>query len=113
MLLDVGLVHRDDIDRQVLQNLAHVPVVELLPVYVISVVRLVELRQRRFDAQSLLAGPSAAVLRLLARDLHHRGHELAVDLGQCGALVVAVDQVELEQLKRVGHDPVRPQGGVL
>ena len=102
VLLDVGRVHRDDIDCQVLQNLAHVPVVELLPVYVISVVRLVKLRQCRVDAQSLLSGPSAAVLRLLARDLHHRGHELAVDLRQCGALVVAMDQEELGQLKRVG-----------
>ena len=44
VLLDVGHVHRDDIHRQVLQNLAHGPVVELLPVHVISVVRLVELR---------------------------------------------------------------------
>ena len=47
---------------KVLQNLAHVPVVELLPVYVISVVRLVQLRQRRFDAQGLLAGPSATTV---------------------------------------------------
>ena len=73
--------------------------------------RNVERPQCVLDALGLFAG-LAPDGRLRAQDLHDRGHEPAVDRRQGHAGVVAVDQVELEKLEGVGHDPVRPKGGV-
>ena len=102
VLLDVGLVHRDDVYRQVLKHDGQMAVVELAN-HGRLVVFLVERLQRALDALGRFAG-LAPDCGLCAQDLHDGGHELAVDRRQGHSGVVAVDEVELEKLEGVSQD---------
>ena len=68
MLLDIVLVHRDDVDRQVVQHRVHVAVVEL-PYDVRLVVHLVERLQILFDALGFFVG-WASTGGLFAQNFH-------------------------------------------